>query len=130
MSSIFSKIIAGEIPCHKIAENERCLAFLDVSPLAKGHVLVIPKKEVDLLFDLETEDYQAVHAMAKDVAVAIKKSISCVRVGSAVVGLEVPHAHVHLVPLNNIADLNFKKERLQLSSMEFQNIADSIRSEL
>lgn len=130
MSSIFSKIIAGEIPCHKIAENERCLAFLDVSPLAKGHVLVIPKKEVDLLFDLETEDYQAVHAMAKDVAVAIKKSISCVRVGSAVVGLEVPHAHVHLVPLNNIADLNFKKERLQLSSKEFQNIADSIKSEL
>ncbi|MFT6745676.1 MAG: histidine triad (HIT) family protein [Glaciecola sp.] len=127
MASIFSKIISGEIPCYKIAENDYCLAFLDVSPLTKGHVLVVPKKEVDLLFDLEDKDYQEVHAMAKKVAGAIKKAVHCTRVGSAVIGLEVPHAHVHLVPLNNIGDLNFKKERLKLSIEEFELIAADIR---
>ena len=123
MASIFSKIVSGEIPCYKIAENERCLAFLDVSPLTKGHVLIIPKNEVDLLFDLDDDDYHAVHAMAKEVAVAIKKAVSCTRVGSAVVGLEVPHAHVHLVPLNDIGDLNFRKERVKLTVQEFETTA-------
>lgn len=130
MATVFSKIISGEIPCYKIAENDNCIAFLDVSPLTKGHTLVIPKKEVDLLFDLDTEDYQAVHAMAKKVAKAIKKVIPCIRVGSAVIGLEVPHAHVHLVPINDIGDLNFTKERVKLSVQEFENLAKDIRNEL
>jgi histidine triad (HIT) family protein len=127
MATIFTKIISGEIPCYKIAETDSCLAFLDVSPLTGGHTLVVPKREVDLLFDLEDKDYQEVHAMAKKVAVAIKKAIPCARVGSAVIGLEVPHAHVHLVPINTIGDLNFKKERLQLSGQEFESIAQDIR---
>ena len=130
MATIFSKIISGEIPSYKIAEDANCIAFLDVSPLTKGHTLVVPKKEVDLLFDLETEDYQAVHSMAKKVAKAIKKVIPCTRVGSAVIGLEVPHAHVHLVPINSIGDLNFTKERVKLSVEEFENLAKEIRNQL
>jgi len=127
MSTIFTKIISGEIPCYKIAETDSCLAFLDVSPLTAGHTLVVPKKEVDLLFDLEDKEYQDVHLMAKKVAVAIKKAVPCVRVGSAVIGLEVPHAHIHLVPINSIGDLNFNQERLQLKSQEFESIAQDIR---
>jgi histidine triad (HIT) family protein len=130
MVTIFSKIIAGEIPCYKIAEDDKCLAFLDVSPLTKGHTLVIPKKEVDLLFDLEPPDYQAVHAMAKLVAKAMKLAIPCVRIGSAVIGLEVPHAHIHLVPINAIGDLNFQKERVSLGPEDFNSIADQIRKHL
>jgi histidine triad (HIT) family protein len=130
MSTVFSKIISGEIPCYKIAENVNCLAFLDVSPLTAGHTLVIPKKEVDLLFDLESEDYHAVHAMAKKVAKAIKKVVPCTRIGSAVIGLEVPHAHIHLVPMDSIGDLNFTKERVQLSAEEFDNLAREIRNQL
>lgn len=130
MASIFSRIVSGEIPCYKIAENDHCLAFLDVLPLVKGHTLVIPKKEVDLYFDLEDPLYLEVNKMAKKVAHAIKKSVPCVRVGQAIVGLEVPHAHIHLVPLNHISDLNFQKERLKLSAEEFQNIADTVKANL
>ncbi len=126
MSSIFTKIINNEIPCYKIAENEFCLAFLDVSPLAEGHVLVVPKKEVDLLFDLPERDYIEVNRLVKSVAKAIKEVVPCTRVGLAVIGLEVPHAHVHLVPINNLGDLNFSKNRLQLSPDKFDSIAKLI----
>lgn len=130
MASIFTKIIEGEIPCYKVAENEHCIAFLDVSPLTTGHVLVVPKKEVDLLFDLDDDTYAQVNSMVKRVAKAIEKSIKCTRVGLAVIGLEVPHAHVHLVPINEISDLNFKKERVQLTALEFQKTADLIKKAL
>jgi histidine triad (HIT) family protein len=128
MASVFSKIISGEIPSYKIDENDQCVAFLDVSPLTKGHVLVVPKTEVDLLFDLEKSDYEAVHAMAKLVAKAIQKASDCKRVGSAVIGLEVPHAHVHLVPINTIGDLDFTKARVQFSQDEFIKTAEEIRN--
>ena len=128
MPSIFSKIAAGEIPCYKVAENENFLAFLDIFPLAKGHVLVIPKKEVDYLFDLDQETYSGLMSFARKVALAIGRSIPCKRVGVAVLGLEVPHAHVHLVPLNSESDINFSKPKLQLTSEEFAAIAQSISS--
>lgn len=126
MSSIFTKIINGEIPAHKIAENDDFLAFLDIMPLAKGHTLVIPKKEVDLIFDLEKEDFKNLWSFAQEVAKKIEKVIPCKRVGVAVVGLEVPHAHIHLVPLNTIGDLNFTNERLKLSPEEYQEIQEKI----
>lgn len=126
MSSIFSKIVNGEIPAYKIAEDENFLAFLDVMPLVKGHVLVIPKKEVDLIFDLESEAYKNLWSFAQKVAKKLKKAIPCVRVGVAVVGLEVPHAHIHLVPLNSVADLNFSNARLRLSHEEYQEIQNAI----
>ncbi len=126
MSSIFSKIVNGEIPAYKIAEDENFLAFLDVMPLVKGHVLVIPKKEVDLIFDLESEAYKNLWSFAQKVAKKLKKAVPCVRVGVAVVGLEVPHAHIHLVPLNSVADLNFSNERLKLSHEEYQEIQNAI----
>lgn len=126
MSSVFTKIVNGEIPAYKIAENEDFLAFLDVMPLVKGHTLVIPKKEVDLIFDLESEEYKNLWAFAQEVAKKIGKAIPCVRVGVAVVGLEVPHAHIHLVPLNTIEDLNFSNERLKLTSEEYKEIQNSI----
>lgn len=126
MSSIFSKIVNGEIPAYKIAEDENFLAFLDVMPLVKGHVLVIPKKEVDLIFDLESEAYKNLWSFAQKVAKKLKKAVPCVRVGVAVVGLEVPHAHIHLVPLNSVADLNFSNERLKLSPEEYQEIQNAI----
>lgn len=126
MPSIFSKIAAGEIPCYKVAENENFLAFLDIFPLAKGHVLVIPKKEVDYLFDLDQETYAGLMEFVRKVALAIGRSIPCKRVGVAVLGLEVPHAHVHLVPLNSESDINFSKPKLQLTSEEFAAIALSI----
>lgn len=128
MSSIFTKIIKGEIPAYKIAENEDFLAFLDVMPLAKGHTLVIPKKEVDLIFDLETEEYKNLWAFAQQVAKKIGKAIPCQRVGVAVVGLEVPHAHIHLVPLQTIGDLNFSGERLKLTPEEYQEIQEQIKN--
>lgn len=130
MSSIFSKIISGEIPCYKIDENEFCIAFLDISPLVKGHTLIVPKKEVDLYFDLDDDLYLQVNLMAKKVAKALKKAIPCIRIGEAVIGLEVPHAHVHLVPLNQISDLNFKNERLKLTSDEYEQISEKIKSYL
>ena len=126
MPSIFSKIAAGEIPCYKVAENENFLAFLDIFPLAKGHVLVIPKMEVDYLFNLDQETYTGLMSFTRKVALAIGKAIPCKRVGVAVLGLEVPHAHVHLVPLNSESDINFSKPKLQLTSEEFAAIAQSI----
>lgn len=126
MSTVFTKIIEGEIPAYKIAEDDRFLAFLDVMPLVKGHTLVIPKKETDLIFDMETEEYKELWAFAQKVAVKVGKAIPCVRVGIAVVGLEVPHAHIHLVPLNSVGDLNFANERLKLSETEFRDIQEAI----
>ncbi|MBA5246684.1 HIT family protein [Marnyiella aurantia] len=126
MSTVFTKIINGEIPAYKIAEDDRFLAFLDVMPLAKGHTLVIPKKETDLIFNIETEEYKDLWAFAQKVAAKVGKAIPCVRVGVAVVGLEVPHAHIHLVPLNSIGDLNFANERLKLSETEFRDIQEAI----
>ena len=119
MSTIFSKIISGEIPAYKVAENDRFLAFLDVNPLCQGHTLVIPKAPVDWLFDMDDQDLADLNVFAKKVAKAIKASIPCVKVGVAVIGLEVPHAHIHLVPLNDVADLNFKAPRAQFSQDEF-----------
>ena len=126
MSTIFTKIIKGEIPAYKIAEDEHHLAFLDVMPLVKGHTLVIPKKEVDLIFDLESEEFKNLWAFAQSVAKKIGAAVPCVRVGVAVVGLEVPHAHIHLVPMNSMQDLNFTNERLKLSPEEFQGVQNAI----
>lgn len=126
MSSIFTKIINGEIPAYKIAEDEHHLAFLDVMPLVKGHTLVIPKKEMDLIFDLESEEFKNLWSFAQGVAKKVGAAIPCIRVGVAVVGLEVPHAHIHLVPLNSMQDLNFTNERLKLSPEEFQDIQNAI----
>jgi histidine triad (HIT) family protein len=126
MASIFSKIIAGEIPCYKIAENEEFLAFLDVFPLAKGHALVIPKQEIDYIFDLEDKLLGEMMIFAKGVAKQLKLAIPCKKIGVAVVGLEVPHAHIHLVPLQSVADLDFSKPKLQLSTEEMQAIHASI----
>lgn len=130
MSSIFSKIVAGEIPCYKIAENDSYLAFLDVFPLKKGHTLVIPKKEIDYIFDLDDSSYNDLMSFTKEVAIAIKKAIPCNRVGVSVIGLEVPHAHVHLIPINTMNDMLFSNEKLSLSKEEFQEIAESIRKHL
>lgn len=126
MSSIFTKIVNGEIPCYKVAEDEHHLAFLDVMPIAKGHTLVIPKKEVDLIFDLDEEEYKNLWAFAQKVAKKLKAVVPCVRVGVAVVGLEVPHAHIHLVPMNEIKDLNFMNERLKFTPEEYQEIQQEI----
>ncbi|MDY3316643.1 HIT family protein [Riemerella anatipestifer] len=126
MASIFTKIINGEIPAYKIAEDENHLAFLDAMPLAEGHTLVIPKKEVDLIFDLDTEAFKNLWAFAQQVAKKIEKNIPCERVSIAVIGLEVPHAHIHLVPINKIEDLNFKKERVKFSAEDFKETQQKI----
>ena len=126
MSTIFSKIAAGEIPSYKCAENDRFYAFLDINPLAKGHTLVIPKREVDYFFDLSDEEIGAMQVFAKHVAQAIKKAIPCVKVGQAVLGLEVPHAHIHLVPMQSERDLLFSNPKLKLKEEEFKAIAASI----
>jgi histidine triad (HIT) family protein len=126
MSTIFSKILAGEIPCYKVAENDKFLAFLDVMPLAKGHCLVIPKKEVDYFFDLDSDILAEYNLFAKEIAIKIKKVVPCIKIGVAVIGLEVPHAHMHLVPMNHIGDLNFTKERVKLSPEEFSSLAEQI----
>ena len=115
MATIFTRIINGEIPCFKIAENENCFAFLDISPLAKGHTLVVPKKEIDYLFDLSTDDHKELWDFAKYVALAIEKAVPCKRIGVAVIGLEVPHAHIHLIPLNRVSDMNFANPKLKFS---------------
>lgn len=130
MASIFSKIIEGKIPCYKVAENEDFFAFLDINPLAKGHTLVVPKKEVDYLFDLEDDLYAGLMLYAKKVALAIEKTISCERIGVAVIGLEVPHAHIHLVPINGVHDIDFRKPRVALSKEEFEEIAKQISANL
>ena len=126
MSTIFSKIIAGEIPSYRIHEDERYYAFLDINPLAKGHTLVIPKVETDYLFDLEDDLLGGMLVFAKKVALAIDKTIDCKRVGIAVLGLEVPHAHIHLVPINDLHDIEFSRPKLQLSADEFMAIAQKI----
>jgi histidine triad (HIT) family protein len=130
MASIFTRIIEGEIPCYKVNEDENFLAFLDINPLAKGHTLVIPKKEINYIFDLEDELLAQMNVFAKRIARAIDKSVDCKRVGIAVVGLEVPHAHIHLIPLNHIGDLNFANPKLKLSSGEFETIAKKIAANL
>lgn len=130
MPSIFSKIIGGEIPCYKIAENDNFIAFLDVFPLKKGHVLVVPKKEVDYIFDLDNETYLGLMNFAKEVAVAIKKAIPCNRIAISVLGLEVPHAHIHLIPMNTTNDVNFANEKLKLTPSEFEEITLRIREQL
>ncbi len=127
MASIFTKIVNGEIPAHKIAENENFLAFLDITPLAVGHTLVIPKKEVDYIFKLDDDLYADLWLFAKKVAAAIEHAIPCKRIGIAVIGLEVPHAHIHLVPLNHVGDINFTKAKMNPSSDELALIAESIR---
>jgi histidine triad (HIT) family protein len=127
MSSLFSKIVAGEIPCYKVAENDEFLAFLDIMPLRKGHVLVIPKVEVDYIFDLDDELLGNMMVFAKKVAKQIKSNFPCKKVGLTVIGLEVPHAHIHLIPINSIADMDFSQEKLQLSQDELVNIARSLQ---
>lgn len=126
MASIFTRIVNGEIPSHTVAETTNCLAFLDVSPLVEGHVLVIPKQEVDQLFDLEPALYTELQLFARDVAKAMKNVIPCKRIGVAVIGLEVPHAHIHLVPLNQIGDINFTREKLKPSHDELAAVARKI----
>ncbi len=126
MASIFTKIVQGEIPSYKVAEDEDFLAFLDINPLAKGHTLVIPKKEINYIFDIEDETYQGLFLFAKKVARAMDKTIQCERIGVAVLGLEVPHAHIHLVPINGIYDIDFRKPKLKLGPDEFKMIAERI----
>lgn len=130
MATVFSKIVSGEIPCYKVAETNDYLAFLDVRPLTAGHTLVIPKKETDYIFDIEDEQFAGLHLFAKIVAKGVKQVIPCKRIGVAVIGLEVPHAHIHLVPMNAIGDLNFDKERAVISPEEFTRIAAEIRQAL
>lgn len=130
MSTIFSRIIQGEIPCYKIAEDEKHFAFLDISPLTKGHTLVVPKRENDYIFDLLDEELADLMVFAKKVAKAIDKSIPCTRVGIAVIGLDVPHTHIHLVPMSSGNDLNFSKAKLTLAPEEMNEIADTIKKAL
>jgi histidine triad (HIT) family protein len=130
MSSIFSKIVSGEIPAHVVAETTEFLAFLDVNPLTTGHVLVIPKKEIDYLFDMDEESYFGLTLFAKIVATALRKAFSCERVGMAVIGLEVPHVHIHLIPINEIGDMNFSKPKLHPTEEELAAAALQIKAEL
>jgi len=127
MASIFSRIVAGEIPCHRVAEDERFLAFLDIMPLAEGHTLVIPKVEVDRIWDLEPALLGDLHVFSQKVALALEDAIPCQRVGQAVIGLEVPHAHVHLIPLNQVSDINFERLKLDVSQEELAANAERIR---
>jgi histidine triad (HIT) family protein len=129
MPSIFTRIVNGEIPCYKVAEEDRFLAFLDIGPLAKGHTLVIPKKEVDYLFAIDDELYSDLFVFAKKVALAIEKVIPCQKIGIAVLGLEVAHAHIHLVPINTIYDIDFRKPKLELPKEEFLELAGKISAE-
>lgn len=126
MASIFSRIAAGEIPSYRVAEDERHYAFLDINPVAEGHVLVIPKREVDYIFDLPDDELAALHVFAKRVAKALKAAIPCRKVGMAVLGLEVPHAHIHLIPLKSEGDMDFRREKLSLPAEKMQEIADAI----
>lgn len=130
MSSVFSKIIKGEIPAYRIAEDEHFFAFLDISPLAKGHTLVVPKQETDYIFDIEDEQHKALWNFAKKVAGALKKAVPCKRIGIAVIGLEVPHAHIHLIPMNKVSDMNFASPKLSFPASEMEEVAQKIRAEL
>jgi histidine triad (HIT) family protein len=129
MATIFTKIVNGEIPCYKVAENEEFLAFLDISPLTAGHTLVIPKKEVDYIFDLDEETYQKLWSFAKTVAKAVEKAVPCKRIVVSVIGIEVPHTHIHLIPLNTMNDCNFSRPKLSLPAEEMKAIAEKIREQ-
>jgi histidine triad (HIT) family protein len=126
MATLFTRIINGEIPCYKIAENDLFIAFLDILPVAKGHTLVVPKKEIDYIFDLPEEDLQALNLFAKEVARKIQVVIPCKKIGVSVIGLEVPHAHMHLIPINHIHDMNFEKERLKFTTEEYTELCEAI----
>jgi histidine triad (HIT) family protein len=128
MASIFTRIIQGEIPCHKVAENDKFIAFLDITPVAKGHTLVVPKMEVDYFFDLDSDLLGEINLFAKEVATKLQRTVPCRRIGVAIIGLEVPHAHVHLIPLNTMADINFSAERLKMSHEELASLATEIRN--
>ena len=130
MATIFTRIINGEIPCYKVAEDERYFAFLDINPLNAGHTLVVPRQETDYLFDLDNDTYSGLMIFSKKVAAAIEKVIACQRIGVAVVGLEVPHVHIHLIPMNTMEDINFKKPKLKFSPEEFRKIAEKISKEV
>jgi histidine triad (HIT) family protein len=130
MASIFSRIVKGEIPCYKVAEDDQFLAFLDINPLTAGHTLVVPKKETDYIFDIDDHELGAFHLFSKRVARAIEKSVKCKRIGVAIIGLEVPHAHIHLIPMNDMGDLNFANPKLKFSKEEFQEMAERIASNL
>jgi len=130
MPSIFTKIIQREIPAHIVAEDEQFLAFLDINPLVKGHCLVVPKQEVDYIFDLDDQTLAALHIFSKKVAKAIEKTVPCLRIGTAVVGLEVPHAHLHLVPLNNMDDINFSRPKLNPTLQELTDLAQAIKENI
>ncbi len=126
MSSIFSKIVKGEIPSYKVAETEDFFAFLDINPLAQGHTLVIPKKEVDYVFDLDEETYTGLWTFAKKVGKAVESVVPCKRIGITVIGLEVPHTHIHIIPINSIYDMDFKRDKLKFSAQEFHSVANKI----
>ena len=128
MPTIFSRIISGDIPCYKIAEDENYFAFLDINPLIEGHTLVVPKKEVDYIFDLEDNILAGMHLFSKRVAKAIEAVIPCERIGVTVIGLEVPHAHIHLIPIFTLSDMNFKKPKLTLAKEQFESVAEKIRA--
>lgn len=130
MASIFTRIISGEIPSYKIAESKKYYAFLDINPVKKGHTLVIPKKEVDYLFDLDEDTIDGLLSFAKPIAKAIEKVIPCERIGVTVIGLEVPHAHVHLIPISGIHDMDFSREKVKMSEEEFKKLAQEIREYL
>ena len=127
MATIFSRIVAGEIPCYKVAENDKFFAFLDIAPLAKGHTLVIPKREVDYFYDMEDDELQEMIVFAKSIAKKIQATTGCIKVATVVLGLEVPHAHIHLVPMNTENDVDFKREKLNLTPEEFAEIAKSLQ---
>ena len=129
MSSIFTKILRGELPCHKIDETDDCFAFLDINPNSKGHTLCILKKEIDYIFDLSSEDYQKLMNFSRKIAIALKKSVNCKRIALSVVGLEIPHVHVHLIPLESMSDMNFGKS-IKLDDNEFKSIVEKIKSNL
>ena len=130
MSSLFSKIVTGQIPCYKVAETNDFLAFLDINPNAKGHTLCIPKKEIDELFDLDNNTYNGLMKFSREVAIALKKTIPCKRIGMSVIGLEVPHVHIHLIPINSIEDMQFIRKHDKQTYQEFQEIADAISKNL
>ncbi|MEJ6794233.1 MAG: HIT family protein [Flavobacteriales bacterium] len=130
MATIFSKIVNGEIPCYKVYEDDEFLAFLDAFPVSKGHVLVIPKKETDYIFDIEDQSYARMWQFAKKISKALKLSVSCERIGISVIGLEVAHAHIHLLPINSLEDMNFSKPKMSFSKQEFEEIADTIASNI
>ena len=129
MSSIFTKILRGELPCYKIDENDDCFAFLDINPNSRGHTLCILKKEIDYIFDLSSEDYQKLMNFSRKIAIALKKSVNCKRIALSVVGLEVPHVHVHLIPLDSMSDMNFARS-IKLDDNEFKSIVEKIKSNL